>query len=455
MTKPLLALGALVFGLLLGSPPRAAAQSGAPAVAPAPAAAPAPASQTPPADESALGDLLITGTVVDKLPKIAVLPSLAPDPEDVHVRSVVRRDIELTGMFELIPDAKAPASFYSFDEPVDVAAWQALGAEAIVKVAARPKKGDKDKVEVFGLAYFLNVGKDPVYQKKFVVDRSVLRVTAHRVTDALLGALTGRPGGFASQFTFSGRWTKNRRIFRMDSDGHGLTPLSSSGDTAIAPSFGPGGLLVYSVSKQYLPFALVSLTDGVEKPFKLPFATSIYSSSYSHDGKKLAVAVAEKGRSVVYVGNPDGSGMTKVSNTELATHPAFSPSGKLAWIGGDGNHGSQRVYVDGKPASPNGFSASAPTFCDTEDGVRLVYAVSVGGGRRDLVMADELGRGVSRLTQGQGSNSYPACSPDGRMLAFFSTRNQQPGIYMMSLKRFTALQITAQVGESLRWAPLP
>jgi TolB protein len=443
---------ALTLGLFSVAAPRAGAQSPPAPAAPAPAA---PAAEAPTGDESALGNLLITGTVVEKLPKIAVLPSLAPDPEDVHVRSVVRRDIELTGMFEVIPDAKAPPGFYSFDEPVDVPAWQALGAEAIVKVAARPKKGDKDKVEVYGLAYFLNVGKDPVYQKKFVVDRSVLRVTAHRVTDALLGALTGRPGGFASQFTFSGRWTKNRRIFRMDSDGHGLTPLSSSGDTAIAPSFGPGGLLVYSVSKQYLPFALVSLTDGAEKPFKTQFNTSIYSSSYSADGKKLALAVAENSRSAVYVGNADGSGMKKVSNTELATHPAFSPSGKLAWVGGDSNHGSQRIYVDGKPASPSGFAASAPTFCDTEDGVRLVYAVSVGGGRRDLVMADELGRGVSRLTQGQGSNSYPACSPDGRMLAFFSTRNNQPGIYMMSLKRFTALQITSQVGESLRWAPLP
>lgn len=446
MKQPLLAV---VLGVLSVVASNAGAQS------PAPAAPAAPPADAPTADESALGNLLITGTQVEKLPKIAVLPSLAPDPEDVHVRSVVRRDIELTGMFELIPDSKAPTSFYSFDEPVDVPAWQALGAEAIVKVAARPKKGDKDKVEVFGLAYFLNVGKEPVYQKKFVVDRSVLRVTAHRVTDALLGALTGRPGGFASQFTFSGRWTKNRRIFRMDSDGHGLTPLSSSGDTAIAPTFGPGGLLVYSVSKQYLPFSLVSFVDGTEKPFKTQFNTSVYSSSYSHDGKKLAVAVAENAKSAVYVGNADGSGMTKVSNTELATHPSFSPSGKLAWVGGDSNHGSQRVYVDGKPASPNGFAASAPTFCDTEDGVRLVYAVSVGGGRRDLVMADELGRGVSRLTQGQGSNSYPACSSDGRMLAFFSTRNNQPGIYMMSLKSFKTLQITSQVGESLRWAPLP
>jgi TolB protein len=133
----------------------------------------------------------------------------------------------------------------------------------------------------------------------------------------------------------------------------------------------------------------------------------------------------------------------------------FSPSGKLAWIGGDAKHGSQRVYVEGKAASPAGFPAAAPTFCDTEDGIRLVYSVAVGNDRQDLVMAGEQGGGISRLTQEQGSNTYPACSSDGRLLAFFSTRKQQPGLYMMSLKRFSTLLVSSQMGESLRWAALP
>jgi TolB protein len=150
--------------------------------------------------------------------------------------------------------------------------------------------------------------------------------------------------------------------------------------------------------------------------------------------------------------------MTKASTTEIAVHPTFSPSGKLAWVGGnpsDRSHGSQRIYVDGKPVSPAGFGATSPAFCDTEDGVRLIYAVSIGNSRYDLVMADEMGRGSARLTQNQGSNTYPACSPDGRLLAFFSTRKEQPGMYMMSLKRFTTLQVTSKIGESLRWAALP
>ncbi|HEY3493534.1 MAG TPA: tolB protein [Polyangiaceae bacterium] len=405
-----------------------------------------------PANESELGEFVVTGHKEEKLPRIAILPSLSPDLEDVVVRSVVRRDIELTGLFELISDSKAPTGLYSFDDPVDVEAWQKLGAEAIVKVAARPRG---NKAEVFGLAYFLNVGKDPVYQKKITVDKADVRVTAHRITDALLGALTGRPGGFASQFTFSARWTKHNRVFRMDADGQSLTPLSDAAENAISPTWGPNGALFFSTSRDYAPFSIASLAGGPQKPFALPFKTSVYSISYNKDFTKIAVAVAEGGKSTIYVAMADGSGMNKASTTDLAVHPVWSPSGKLAWVGGDANHGSQRIYVDGKPASPAGFPATSPTFCDTEDGVRLVYSVAVGGGRYDLVWGDELGRGTSRLTQGQGSNTYPACSPDGRLLAFFSTRKDQPGMYMMSLKRFTTLQVTSKPGESLRWAALP
>jgi TolB protein len=169
----------------------------------------------------------------------------------------------------------------------------------------------------------------------------------------------------------------------------------------------------------------------------------------------LALAVAQDARSAIYVGSAEGKDLKRISSTEIATHPAFSPEGQLAWVGGDAEQNSQRVYVDGKAVSPSGFKASAPTFCDTEDGVFLVYAVGVGHDRQDLVMSRPDGRGLVRLTQNQGSNSYPACSPDGRLLAFFSTRKDDKGLFVLSLKRFTTKKILGTVGQSLRWVATP
>ena len=171
----------LVAGSALGQTPPPAPGPAQPAAAPAPVA-----------NEAELGEFIVTSKKQEKLPRIAVLPSLSPDLEDVMVRSVVRHDIELTGMFDIIKDADAPPGMYSFDDPVDIEAWKKLGAEAIVKVAARGK--GKTKVEVFGIAYFLNVGKDPVYQKKLTVDKDNVRVTAHRRSPVALARPRRRDG---------------------------------------------------------------------------------------------------------------------------------------------------------------------------------------------------------------------------------------------------------------------
>jgi TolB protein len=420
------------------------------AVAEAPAA--------PPNPEAGLGEFVVTGTKVEHITKLAVIPSFAPDFEDVIVRSVVRRDLELSAMFELISESKAPPGSYQIEDPVDVPSWKKVGAEVIVKLSARKVASDKpgeSRVLVTALAYLPEHGIEPVYERRFQTVSEELRMTAHRVTDALLGAITGRPGGFSSRFAFSTKWGMTRRLFVMDADGEGLSGVTDPKLTAIAPSWGPEGALFYSESRDYSPFKLFAFTGTGSQRFDLPFKTSIYASAVSADKKRLAVAVAEDAKSYIYVSVIGSNEWQKVSTTDIATSPAFSPSGKLAWIGGGAKQGSQRVYVDGKAVSPDGYTASAPTFCDTEDGVRLVYGVAVGNDKQDLVLSDEQGRGLSRLTQGQGSNYAPACSPDGRLLAFFSTRKGSSGLQMMSLKRFTTLRVSGQLGDTLDWAIRP
>jgi len=410
------------------------------------------APQKPPADESPLGQFVVTGRSAEHITSLGILPSNSSAFEDVIVRNVVRRDLELSGMFRILSESKAPPGVYGFRDPVDVDAWQAAGAEVVVKVGAQSKG---DNVEILGLAYFLSTGKEPVFEKRVAVEKKDARKAAHRITDALLGAITGRPGGFASQFVFSKRWGKNPRVLVMDADGHGLKPVTEVADTAIAPAWGPGHDLFYGLSRRYSPFRLFRGTGSAAKAVRLPVSGNVYGVAFDKDRKRMAVALGSVEGSAVYVGMADGGELKRVSTTPIATHPVFSPSGKVAWIGGGDRRQPQRVWVEGKPVSPSGFSAAAPTFCDTEDGIRMVYAVAVRGDKQDLVMSGERGQGVVRLTQQQGTNSYPACSSDGRLLAFFSTRRSGEGLYMMNMKRWKTTKVSGTIGESLRWAPVP
>jgi TolB protein len=185
-------------------------------------------------------------------------------------------------------------------------------------------------------------------------------------------------------------------------------------------------------------------------PIQVP--GSVMGLGFSPDHTRMAVTAMDEGKSTLWIGDP--AHLAPMQTPPFANHPVFGPMGKVAYVAGSP---VQRVYLDGKPVSPPGFMASAPVFCDTPQGLLLVYTVGVGAGA-DIIATDTSGAGVRRLTQHEGANTYAACSPDGRLIAFFSTgkRGQGAGLFVMPIQRpWLAKKISGEVGESLRWEPLP
>jgi TolB protein len=412
-----------------------------------------PSQPAPTPDESVLGTLDVNGSAqAVPLPKLAVMPIVTTGDADTTLQLVVKKDLDLSGQYEVVDDSVAPSGLYLHDTAVDTAAWRSKGLAVLVRVLANKLPGGK--IELLGSAYLLQRGgQDPVFQHRIETTAASVRTSSHRMTDALLGALTGRPGGFASHLVYSGRVASNRQVFGIDADGFNLHTESPDLDTSIAPAFGPKGEVYYAWSREMSPFQLARGKSPKVVPLSVP--GSIFGLAFSPDHGKLAVSVAYEGATKIYVGNADGTGLSSVSTVPLANHPVFGPSGKMAYVGG--GPAGQRVYVDGKPISPAGFNASAPVFCDTPNGLVVVFTVGVGAGA-DLVSTDTKGGSITRITQNQGANSYPACSPDGRLLAFFSTRKSDkgPGLYVVPINAvWRAKRISTELGESLRWEALP
>ncbi len=410
------------------------------------AQAPPPADRAPNPDDL-LGNLVVVAGGGRSLPKIGVLPSLAAAMEDVTVRSVVRRDLDLCGEFEVLPDSAAPEGLYLSDSPIDVKAWSAKGVEAVVKVTG--KKGANNQAEIHAQAYFTNRGQAPVYDRRFLVPEAELRVEAHHLADLVIGALTGLNGGFASHLAFSSASGPIRRVFTIDADGNDARAVSPESLAAIAPAFGKNEELFYAAGP---PDDLYQVYEGSGTLVPLAVKGAVYGIAFSKDRSAVAVSLGVGATISVFRG-ADFAHLTQASPIGMALHPTFTPSGKLAFMG-EGKW-SERVYVDGKPISPDGLFASSPTFCDNPNGVRAVFAVGVGKDT-DLVSTGESGGGLARLTQGQGRNGYPACSPDGRLVAFFSTRTsgEGPGLYVMRLDGGRPKRVSTLLGDSLRWDPL-
>ncbi|HSR58083.1 MAG TPA: hypothetical protein VLL57_07835, partial [Candidatus Binataceae bacterium] len=72
-----------------------------------------------------------------------------------------------------------------------------------------------------------------------------------------------------------------------------------------------------------------------------------------------------------------------------------------------------------------------PAFSPKDD---MIAYQSRNGGRFDIFVIPKGGGTPTKLSDGQGSNESPAWSPDGRYLAFSSTRTGRSHIYIMQVE---------------------
>jgi TolB protein len=423
------------------------------------ASADAPAAEP---DESVLGTVEVNGSAggLLPLPKMAIVPLITTGQADSLVNLVVRHDMELSGQFEVLDENAAPTGPFTHTTPLDLAGFRDKGAEYVVRVFSQPGATDSSKTELVGEAYVTpkthppagapTPDAKPAFRTVVPTPTTEIRAASHRLVDQILGALTGRPGGFASEMVYAERVGRWRRVFAIDADGFDLRGVGPTNATAISPAFGPGGSIFYALSTDYSPFHVVFGPDATPVPMSIP--GSVMGLAFSADHNQMALTVMDGGESRLWVG--DKGNLNPAPSPPFANHPVFGPLGKMAMVGGSP---VQRIYIDGKPISPAGFMASAPVFCDTPQGLLVVYTVGVGSGA-DIIATDTSGGSLHRLTQHEGANTYPACSPDGRLVSFFSTgkKGKGAGLFVMPIQRpWLAKKISSEAGEALRWEPLP
>jgi TolB protein len=369
--------------------------------------------------------------------KIAV----APPPGDSAVASTVTetasRDFTLSSMFQVLDPKSFTANQEKEGLAIDPASWRTVGAEGVVK-GNSSMRGDKVHLEL--RLYVVSRGAGEVLKKEYDVAPNGVRGAVHQFDNEVVKYFTGTAATFGSRLVFSATTGRGQKgIFGVDSDGQGLGRMQAVSNVALAPAIGPGG--VYYAG---------GLPDGSYQLFKLPSTTPVMKQAglvfgVAFGGSKMAIVVSQNGQSDIWTGPLDGSGFAKVTSGGLNTHPAFGPGGQLAYVSNQG--GNPQIYVDGKRVSFRGTYNMAPVWCNDPEGVKILF-MGRDGGTWDIFSIDPGGGNMKRLTQDQGSNTYPACSPDGRTVAFFSTRG---GLYLSNTQGQNQQKIASVTGESLRW----
>lgn len=413
-----------------------------PAVAQQPMPAPPPSGAAGASDlPSASNNGAVTTVVVSggsrSLFKIAVTQPPGDPNVGNEVVNTAGKDFVLSSMFQVLDPKSFTANLEKEGLAIDPASWRNIGAEGVVKGNASTR-GSNVHLEL--RLYVVSRGSDAVLKREYDVAPNAVRGAVHQFDNEVVKYFTGTAASFGSRLVFSATTGRGQKgIFSIESDGRGLGRMPAVSNVALAPAVGPGG--VYYAG---------GLPDGSYQLFKVGNPAAVLRHAglvfgVAFGGGKMALVISQGGQSDIWVGSPDGSGLAKKTGGGLNTHPAFGPGGQLAYVSSAG--GNPQIYVEGKRVSFKGSYNMAPVWCNDPEGTKILF-MGRDGGTWDIFSVDAGGGSMKRLTQDQGSNTYPACSPDGRTVAFFSTRG---GLFLSNPQGQNQQKIASVTGESLRW----
>jgi hypothetical protein len=171
--------------------------------------------------------------------------------------------------------------------------------------------------------------------------------------------------------------------------------------------------------------------------------------SWSPDGVKVVHSSSQHGRRDDQ-GNPkwniyiqddasrqiEGRALQIASYQVIGRYPTWLPDGRIAfngceyWTGKGGNCGLWAIWEDGTGVSQL-TNASNDLSLDGY-GNEIVFMGDQRDGNWEIYKANNVGQGITRLTNDPGIDGLPTWSPDGKHIAFLSTRDGQWAMWVMN-----------------------
>lgn len=177
------------------------------------------------------------------------------------------------------------------------------------------------------------------------------------------------------------------------------------------------------------------------------------SPSWSPDFSRIVFSSNRDGRPSLYVMNADGTNVTRITNAMAADFtPSWSTDGSFIAFSRAGDTGSQIWIV--KPDGTGAVAVTQPGGLDTTpswspDGKRIVFSSVRGGTVAQLWLVNVDGTGLTQFTSGTAANTTPAWSPDGQWIAFSGTASGAAQIYKIHPDGTGLVRLTTSTGQDV------
>ena len=165
-------------------------------------------------------------------------------------------------------------------------------------------------------------------------------------------------------------------------------------------------------------------------------------ASYAPHGKKIVFESNRVGNWQVYLMNTDGS-MQEILTTKESNNrrPSWHPSGELILFESD-RSGKFELYTINvkslKIQQLTNIDEGEPIFANySPDGQSIAISITESEIKSNIVLIDNSGKIIRKLTNGNFRSYFPRWSNDGKEIVYFSrkdTENQDDEIYRLNIE---------------------